>query len=148
STNQADVATLVSLATKNSGSLQKAALTSLKAQRDPAVPEMLLEAWPNASPGLREHFLELLLSRDEAINQLLDAVENNIIVPTEAPITSRQQLQKSANPKIQQRAAALFPAHSSNRAEVVKKFSFVRQLACNPEHGAQIFSSTCPTCHQ
>ena len=148
STNQNDLETLVSIATKRSGSLQKAALSSLKARRDPSLPAALLAAWTKASPSLRERFLELLLSRDESVIELVEAVEKNIIVPTEIPIANRQQLQKSANPKIQERALALFPVHSGNRSDVVKKFATVKQLAGNPEHGAEVFSSACATCHQ
>lgn len=148
STNQNDIQTLVSIMTSGSGSLQKAALASLKARRDPTLPVMLLAAWPKASPGVREQILDLLFSRDDSVMQVLDAVEQNLIVPTEIPIANRQQLQKSANAKIQQRALALFPAHSGNRAEVVQRFSTVRQLVGDPEHGAQIFSAACATCHQ
>jgi putative heme-binding domain-containing protein len=148
STNQIDLETLVSIATRRTGPLQKAALSSLKARRDPTLPPLIVAAWPQASPTCREQILDILLSRDDSVRQLLDAVENNIIVATEIPIANRQQLQRSSDPTIQQRALALFPAHSGNRAEVVTRFSAVKRLVGNPEHGAQVFSTACATCHQ
>ncbi|EEF61559.1 membrane-bound dehydrogenase domain protein [Pedosphaera parvula Ellin514] len=148
SNDERDLKSLVSLATQTTNTrLQKAANKSLHVQRNPKVPEMLLAGWPQYSPSVREHVLDILLSRDEGIDQLFSAVEQKTIAPTEIPIANRQQLQKSSNPKIQQRAAALLPLHTSDRTQVLKKFSDVAHLAGNPEHGAQIFTETCATCH-
>jgi putative membrane-bound dehydrogenase-like protein len=148
SKDERDLQTLVSLATQTGNArLQKVALNSLRAQRNSKIPEMLLAGWSKYSPSVREHALDILLSRDEGVEQFFDAVEKKIIAPTEIPIVNRQQLQKSPNQKIQQRAAALLPLQSSDRAEVLKKFSGVAQLPGNSEHGAQVFAETCATCH-
>ncbi len=144
-----DLKTLVSLGTQSGNArLQKAALGSLRAQQEPTVPSLLLAGWTQYSPSIREALLDIVLSRDEGVNALLDAVEKKTISPTEIPVANRQQLQKHSNAAIQKRAASVLPAFSSNRADVLKKFADTPKLAGNPEHGAQIFAATCSSCHR
>jgi putative membrane-bound dehydrogenase-like protein len=144
-----DLKTLVSLGTQTSSTrLQKAALASLRTQQQPTVPELLLLNWNQYSPSIRESILDILLNRDEGVKALLDGVERKAISPTEIPIANRQQLQKHPTAAVQKRAANLFPSVSSNRADVLKKFSEVPKLAGNPEHGAQLFAATCSSCHR
>ena len=55
--------------------VQKAALDTLKFDHSARVPGLLLANWKQLSPSLRTPILEILLSRDESTQTLLDAMQ-------------------------------------------------------------------------
>src|SRR5205085_2463074 len=59
--------------------VQSAALETLGGFNEPAVPALLLDAWPNLSPPLRAGAVEVLLSRPPWVGAFLDAVEQGKI---------------------------------------------------------------------
>lgn len=139
--------TLIGFATQEGNAkLQKAALNALRLQQNPKVPQLLLAGWKQYLFSIRSDLLEILLSRDESIQKVLDAVEQGTVTVNEIPPVNRQQLLKHSNSKIQQRAIALFPQNQS-RKEVMAKFSEVSKLTGHPEKGSEIFARLCANCH-
>ncbi|MEP6664352.1 MAG: PVC-type heme-binding CxxCH protein, partial [Verrucomicrobiota bacterium] len=80
SNSEKNLETLISLATDSENSrLQKTALDSLRLQRNPKLPEILMTGWANYPVSVRSGFLEILLSREEGIQKVLDGIEQGLI---------------------------------------------------------------------
>ncbi len=126
--------------------LQKSAQDVLRLQRNPKVPELLMAGWTNYPVSVRSGILEILLSRDEGIEKVFDAVDQGLIQPAQVPVGHRQLLLKHAHKKIRDRAVVLFP-QNQDRAKVVAKFSDVSKLLGNPDKGAAVFARACASCH-
>lgn len=148
SEKEEDLKTLIEFATGHgNGRLQKAALASLRRQKNPMLPEMLLADWKNYLVGIRPNLIDLILSREEGVRKLLAAVEQGTVAVGEIPAANRQQLLTHANEMIRTRAAVVFP-QNKNRQEVVSKFTDqVTKLNGNAEHGADMFAQLCANCH-
>lgn len=147
SNNEASLSTLIDLATQTENAkLQKSAQDSLRLQRNPKLPELLMEGWSNYPVSVRSVMLEILLSREEGLEKVFSAVEQGLIKPAEVPMGNRQLLLKHENKKIQERATALFP-QNPDRAKVLEKFSDAAKLVGSPDKGAEIFAQACANCH-
>lgn len=147
SNSEKNLQTLIALATQvENAKLQKAAQDSLRLQRNPKLFELLMVGWTDFPVSVRSGILEILLSRDEGIEKVLDAVEQGLIKSAEVPMGNRQLLLKHANKKIQERAVALFP-QNQDRAKVLVKFSDAAKLSGSADKGAEVFARACANCH-
>lgn len=147
SNNETNLHTLIALATESENAkVQKAAQDSLRLQRSSKLPELLVAGWSSYPVSVRSSILEILLSRDEGMQKVLDAIEQGIVKPAEVPMGNRQSLLKHADPKIQQRAAVLFP-QNKDRAKVLAKFSEATTGTGDSLKGAVVFGRLCVNCH-
>src|SRR5690606_20228113 len=90
---------------------------------------------------------DFLLSREEGVAAVLDAVEQNVISTAEISLNARQQLTSHSNEKLQKRAKRLFPINESRKA-VLEKFSAeVPALKGDPKRGAELYGQMCAVCH-
>ncbi|MEO6337753.1 MAG: PVC-type heme-binding CxxCH protein, partial [Verrucomicrobiota bacterium] len=147
SNDDSTLRTVIDLATQTENAkLQKAALNSLRLQKNAKLPELLLAGWTSYPVSVRSGILEILLGRDEGMKKVLDGIEQGFIKPAEVPIDKRQALLKHANEKIRERATALFP-QNQDRAKILAKFSDVSHLSGEADKGAQVFAKLCASCH-
>ncbi|MEO6033976.1 MAG: neutral/alkaline non-lysosomal ceramidase N-terminal domain-containing protein [Verrucomicrobiota bacterium] len=147
SSGETNLQTLIALATEpGDPKLQRTAQDSLRLQRDPKLPEQLMNGWTRYPVETRSSVLEILLGRDQGLEKVLDKVEQRVIQPAEIPLTSRQALFQHSNPKIRERAANLFP-QNPNRAKVLEKFTQAAKLKGEVENGATMFAKLCVNCH-
>jgi putative heme-binding domain-containing protein len=144
-----DLKTLAGLLNSSiSPRLLTAALDTLKHNRSPQIPALLLSGWKVYSPALRQSAIEVLLARDEWTRELLSAVESGTVGRNEVSPASRQRLLKDPHLELQKRAQALWQgATSGNRAGVLAKYQSATTLPGDPARGANVFGSTCATCH-
>lgn len=143
-----DLRLLVSLLEQPlSARLQTAVFDSLKRLRNSEVPHLLLSGWKQRGPSLRQSSIEVLLSRDEWVNALLDNIEDGTVGLNEISPANRQRLLKHANSKIQQRAEALWKSGAGTRAEVLAKYQSATTLSGDASKGATVFANTCAVCH-
>jgi len=97
---------------------------------------------------LRAPILEILLSREEFTQALLDAVQNRVVQASEISAANRQRLLKHPNPAIQKKAAAVLQTgviHS--RAEVMARYAGAAKLIGDPAKGESHFIKNCTPCH-
>ncbi|HYT61875.1 MAG TPA: neutral/alkaline non-lysosomal ceramidase N-terminal domain-containing protein [Haliangiales bacterium] len=128
--------------------LQSAALAAFGRIRSPKVPALLLADWPHHSPSLRPAILGTLLTRDEWIGRLLDAVDKGTIAASELPPANRQRLLKHKNAAIAKRAGALLAANQAgSRAEALARYQGAVDLVGQPNRGQIVFATNCSTCH-
>jgi len=132
-----------------SSRLQNSVLSALGHQHSPQLSQSLLADWGAFTPVLRTAIINLLVTREAWLNDLLSAAENGTIAPTEIPLPTRQRLLKHANNAIRTRSAKLFDAfRSEGRAAVLAKYQAVSSLTGRPESGAAHFDKNCSPCHE
>ncbi len=130
-----------------SAHVQNAALATLRRNRNPQVAGLLLADWKLRSPSLRQSILDVLLSRDEWMKELLAALENGTVQPGEISPANRQRLVKHSDEQIQQRAAAILKTNNSSRAEVLASYQNATTLTGDSARGAVGFAKNCASCH-
>ena len=136
------------LAPAQPSELQNAALTILGTSRDPAVADILLNAWPTLTPALREKATTLLLSRTDRITKLLDAIEAKKILPSQLSVAAKATLGRQKTPALAERITKLLGYASSNRKAVIDKYAPVMTLTGDPTRGAKIYETLCMVCHR
>jgi putative membrane-bound dehydrogenase-like protein len=129
--------------------VQAAVLETLARFDEPAVPGLLLEAWPSLSPQLRASAVEAFFSRPAWIAALLDAVDQGKINRGDVDPARIQLLQKHADVKVRDRAAKLFAATKlARRQDVLAAYQKALQLQGDKVRGKGVFKNVCSACHQ
>jgi putative heme-binding domain-containing protein len=152
--------------------LQLAALEALGSYREPAVADMLIEAWPKMMPTLRDKATTILLSRTDRITKLLDAIEAKKITPAQLSVAAKTTLGRQKTPALAERIAKLIgDGSSSNRKEVIERYLVEMGLRSSPglqpaetsqssdglkpettlqdaTRGSKIYETACMVCHK
>ncbi|MDG3002677.1 PVC-type heme-binding CxxCH protein [Paludisphaera mucosa] len=130
--------------------VQLAALRALGEQAGPAVAERVLEQWKATSPSARREAAEVLFSRIEWINALLDAVEAKKLATAEIDPLRLKQLREHPDSAIRGRAARLFGSADAprERAAVIAAFRPALDGEGDREKGRAVYLKTCATCHR
>lgn len=154
------------LAPSASSELQLAALEALGSYREPAVADLLIDAWPKMTPALRDKATTILLSRTDRIAKLLDAIEAKKITPAQLSVAAKATLGRQKTPALAKRIAKLIgDGSSSNRKEVIEKYLVAmgikeRRLPAvddgkmpslptgDATRGAKIYETACMVCHK
>ena len=152
------------LAPNNDPEIIAATIETLGSYLDPAAADLLIEAWPNMTPALREKATTILLSRTERIAKLLDAIEAKKIKPAQFSVASRATLGRNKNAEIAARVAKLFGDGSNpNRKAVIDKYlAALTRDAGTPARsdtstagksaritaGAKVYELACMACHK
>jgi len=137
------------LAPNNDPEIIAATIETLGSYLDPAAADLLIEAWPNMTPALREKATTILLSRTERIAKLLDAIEAKKIKPAQFSVASRATLGRNKNPDIGARVTKLFGDSSNpNRKAVIDKYLAALTTKGDATRGAKVYELACMACHR
>ncbi|MEZ6130861.1 MAG: HEAT repeat domain-containing protein [Planctomycetaceae bacterium] len=129
--------------------LQQAAVQALGAQASTQVAAELLDGWRSYSPAVRRDVVDVLLSRTDRIQQLLNAVDSGAVKRGDIERDRKQQLMSHRDAKIKARSTSLFGSEvSTNRSQVVADFQPVLKLEGNVESGVAVFRKICSACHK
>lgn len=129
--------------------IQQAAITTLGRFRSDGVAGPLLEAWQSLSPQLRETASEVLFARPERTLALFDAIDRDVISPSDLAKTRWQVAARSKDGKIKARALQyLASSGSKRREEVVKAYADALTLSGDIERGRAQFTKHCSVCHK
>ena len=129
--------------------VQFAALEALGSYREPAVAEILIDAWSKMTPALRDKATTILLSRTDRIAKLLDAIEAKKITPAQLSVAAKATLGRQKTPALAERIAKLIgEGGSSNRKEVIAKYERVMSMKGDATRGAKIYETACMVCHK
>lgn len=116
---------------------------------DPGVAEVLLAAWPQLSPQLKEPATEALCARPERIAALFDAIDAGRVPAGDLAVPRLQLLAKSKEAAIRERAQKLLTAAKpGRRQDVVDAYRSALQLAGDPARGKLAFQKNCSVCHK
>ena len=132
-----------------SSSLQSAAVTRLAKMGSDEIGQQVLRGWQSYTPSLRQQVINMLLSRETWTAELLTAIENGMVLPTQIDAHRRQQLQRSKSEVVRERANELFTtASTSSRGQTIERYAEVLELAGNHERGQPLFAKHCAKCHR
>jgi putative heme-binding domain-containing protein len=137
------------LLTSPAGEWHEPAVEALARSREAGTGARLLSGWSSLGPSVRTRVIDVLLNRAQWWPALLSALEKGIVRPTEVNPAQRQRLLSlKGNDEVRARAARIFVSgNSSNRAEILRKFSTVSSLKGVPAAGASVFDKSCGQCH-
>ena len=129
-------------------SVQLAAMRILATYADSGVTDLLLRDWDKRTPQMRDDILAVLLSRQERVGAVLDAIENNAIDASQLSAVQRLQLLASADGETKRRAQQML---QGDAAEPVggagDKYAQTPALKGDPLRGAQVYQNLCAACH-
>jgi putative membrane-bound dehydrogenase-like protein len=128
--------------------VQSAALAAMGRTNNGGVVELLIGAWPKASPGVRSQMLDVMMSRPAWAMGLLTAVEQGKIASGEIDANHRDKLSRSENGEIRSRAVALLKANQPTaRPGVVEQYREAVLLKGDAGRGGALFAKLCASCH-
>jgi putative heme-binding domain-containing protein len=109
---------------------------------------VLIGGWRSFTPAIRAHVLDVLLTRQEWVAELLSAVESNAVASAEIGAAHRARLAEYPNVEVRQKVATIFATGgSSSRAEIVARY----QKELHPgdaARGKAVFQKNCAACHK
>ena len=128
--------------------IQRTALQALSAIGDSGTPQQLLKCWATASPSIRENMVDCLLSRDQWLSHVLDAIETGKLARSEFPAAKRDRLLSNSNQQIAKRSQAVFAvANEPNNAQNLEQWKDVLALSGDVFRGQAVFKKHCAVCH-
>lgn len=138
------------LATRSDESVQSAALAALGTfSGESDVSDAILRAWPALSARLREAAIGVLISRDDRVAPLLQAIEAGTVRPTDLSASQVQSLLHRPSTEVVTRArAALAAVIPPSRQEVLEKFREAVADAGDAGRGKTIYEGRCAVCHR
>jgi putative membrane-bound dehydrogenase-like protein len=147
---QADVQRLAEqLVPQNSAALQAGIVAALGRIQDEHVPQALLERWSGQTPALRGQILDILLSRDPWLRQLLGSMEKGTVQAAQIDATRRQFLLQHKDAHVRHLATRLFAgAANPDRKKVLAEHQSVVSMTGDRARGKAVFAKSCSVCHQ
>jgi putative membrane-bound dehydrogenase-like protein len=149
--------------------IQLTTLDTLGSYREPAVADMLIDAWPKMTPALRDKATTILLSRTDRIAKLLDAIEAKKITPAQLSVAAKATLGRQKTPALAERIAKLIgDGSTSNRKAVIETYLTAMQgsdagtparkesvvagksarITGDATRGAKVYETACMVCHK
>ncbi len=139
----------VFLTPKTPITIQNAAIKTLARRTDSTTPKVLLSAWDQLSPSVRETVVEVFMSRSPWISTMLDQIGQGRISATEINATRRQILLEHPDNKIRSLAETAFVGKlDSNREKLLREYGEALRLPRNADHGRELFGKHCALCHR
>ncbi len=136
------------LVPQNSTTLQAAAVAALGRIDHPDVPERLLDGWNSHSPALQSQILDVLISRDGWLRELLGRMEDGDVLSSHIDATRRQRLLDHRDEQIRTLAEKLLAgATNPDRKKVLEEYNSVLSMAGDAARGKVAFAKHCSICH-
>ena len=155
--DQARAGILTLLGTKTSDKLTLEALRAAGELGSMDLANAILKAWSGYPTALKSAAAEVMISRADWANKLLDAVEGKWIASQQIPAsdlstTARRYFATQGDAAMKARATKLLGAWNDTNADTKALITAKRQ-ACltgepNLETGKVIFTTTCAVCHK
>jgi len=130
--------------------VQLAAVETIGRLRHDRVPDLLLQGWAEQSPKLNSAILEVLISRKEWSEILLDRIADEPKMATILGTAHRDRLSRHPDEAIRKRAESLLGrATTSEEIQAsLDKFASVADRKGDPARGKNLFvETTCSDCH-
>src|SRR5262249_48000695 len=134
---------------QQSNAIQSAALVALGKSWEEELSRKVLVGWNSFTPTIRVQVLDLLLSQQHWLGQLLDALEKGEVPPGQIDAVRRQRLLTHKSEAVRQRASKVFAtALNTDRQKVIKDYSAVLSLKAEATRGRAVFAKNCSVCHR
>jgi putative heme-binding domain-containing protein len=137
------------LSPRNSAALQSAALAALARNPGGGTAAQVLAGWKGYTPALRSQLLDLALSREAWVGELLGELEKNRVPPGQIDAARRQRLLTHRDPEVRRRAAKAFEGSTNaDRQKVLRDYAAAAMLKGDATRGKAVFGKTCSVCHR
>jgi putative membrane-bound dehydrogenase-like protein len=137
------------LVPQNSPALQAAVIAALGRINDEHVPAELLGRWDTLGPALRSQILDVLLSRESWLRQLLTALEKSKVPAAHIDAARREILLEHKVAAVRERAAKVLAGVANpDRKKVLDEHQAVLAMTGDRPRGKGVFGKRCATCHQ
>ena len=129
--------------------LRIAAARALSHSSTPEVGSLLLSAWPDAPPVLRHALLDTWLAETSRTRQLIVAIEQSTVKPTELGAVTRQRLTAHPDASIRIASTRWFATTGTNaRSEVLARYRAALHLDGDATLGKTLAETRCFACHR
>ncbi len=136
------------LGIQHSPAVQSAALEALANLTPPDDSPLFFPYWESATPALRTEMLDQMLSRTGWIRELLDAIIDNRLRPSDLNSTQRQQISSLDQPELVKLSQKAFASiDTGSRSDVLTQWQDVLKLTGSVEKGRLVFAKNCAACH-
>jgi putative heme-binding domain-containing protein len=126
--------------------LQLAVLEALANYSTKRVAVVVIEGWPGYTPAVRTRAIQILLSRDEWMEDYMVAIERGQATVAEIDAAGRTQLLEHRKDAIRQAAMKLFEA--TPRANIIADYRSALEKSGDRDRGKQVFKRECAQCHR
>jgi putative membrane-bound dehydrogenase-like protein len=131
--------------------IQMAVLQACAGFLDRELGKQIILHWHSMSPQVRREAVEVLFSRRDGIEVVLESLESRAFGASDLDPARLGQLEARKEPSLQARARKLLAAGAlarRDRNQTVEVYRPALQLRGDREKGRQVFTRTCATCHQ
>jgi putative heme-binding domain-containing protein len=129
--------------------LQQAALRTLTRSTDPAIADLLLDAWSSLPPKTRHLALDELTRRESWTLSLLARVEDGRLPRNLFDADRRARLLRHPSPAVRHRAEPLFSQPDApTRLAILEQFSPATHLEGSIDRGRALYTRLCASCHR
>jgi putative membrane-bound dehydrogenase-like protein len=128
--------------------VQMAALQTLSRFRSEAIGPTIVEAWGGFSPKVRGEAAEALFARPDRIPALLEAVADELILPSQLDPARVQLLLNHPDETIRKAAVPVLAGTTlARREEIVQSYQDVLKKKGDVAKGRDVFRRDCAKCH-
>lgn len=129
--------------------LTRASLRSLRQRNDSTISEVLLKAWPAASPSLKREILDVFFARKERLTALINAITAGDVLLVELDPDTQKQLEAQAPSESREKVTAIFSKKGNvDRTTLIKEYQSKVAAKGSIAQGAPLFKKHCAGCHR
>jgi len=126
--------------------LQRAALAALSRLSPASASSIIFDSWESFSPNTQSAAMEILLSREPWMVELLEQHRAGQIQGLTPDTTQRARLLQHGSRRVRDLAAEVLTMPSS-RSDVIAQYQPALKLSGDRESGRNIFNTLCISCH-
>ena len=130
--------------------MQLAAVSAMSGLADPKAVLAMLAGWSRYTPSLRKDVLDAVMSREDRLGVLVDALERKTVAVAELNESRRERLMAARDSKVAARARRLFadrPLEAQLQARVARYQKALKGKR-NLVRGREVFARHCLGCHR
>jgi len=135
---------------RKSDAARVAVVQSLAKFSAPKVGADLLGLWSKSSGRVRAEILAALVTRQERVTALIEALETKVVAKTDIPASTLANLRSQKDIGLRSRVMKLFgaPEKIKTRQQVINEYLPALKLKGDAVKGKVIYTQRCATCHR
>ncbi|MFD2202003.1 PVC-type heme-binding CxxCH protein [Shivajiella indica] len=110
--------------------------------------EFIVAKWPNLTPEIRDEGLKAMMTNDDRITVLLDAMDQGKIQPSSLGWERSVRLMNHSDENLRNRSRSLINKNEKIGKEALQQYQEALALNGSPLNGKSVYQSNCAICHQ